>query len=369
MKKVYYFTNIFPHYRKPIWELLVNENRYEFNIFYSKKKLNGIESINNKSSSLKNLHLINNYFLFGRLIWQNGVLCKIIKNDFDVAIFLGEMNVLSTWIGAVTCKILNKKVFFWGHGLYGNENFIKKYIRIQFLKLADINILYENRSMNLMFNSGFKKSQMKVIFNSLHYDLQLKLFNELELNHENIKSPFKNNLKTVIFIGRLTKMKNIKVLIDSISIINFKNPRLNLLIVGDGPEKLELEKYTKSCLSHKNFKFTGSVYDEKKLSKYYYTSALTISPGNIGLTAIHSLSYGTPVVSHNNFNNQMPEVESIIDGVNGFLFMENDKKDLAYKILLWISKKQPKKRFVRKIIDKKYNQYFQKKIMDQLFLD
>ena len=369
MKQVNYFTNIFPHYRKPIWELLINENRYHFNIFYSDKKLNGIEPISNESVRLKNLFLIKNYFLFGRLIWQNGVLGKIIRSNFEIAIFLGEMNILSTWIGAIICKLLNKKVIFWGHGLYGNENFIKKYIRIKFLKLADTNILYENRSMNLMFNSGFKKKKMKVIFNSLDYDLQLKLFNELESNHENVKSPFNNNLKTIIFVGRLTKMKKIKLLIDSLNIINLEKPKLNLLIVGNGPEKLSLEKYTEKYLSTKNFKFVGDIYDEKKLSKFFYTSSLTISPGNIGLTAIHSLSYGTPAVSHNNFDNQMPEVESIIDGVNGFLFNENDKNDLAHKILNWISKKEPNKRDVRKIIDEKYNQYLQKKIMDELILD
>ena len=282
---------------------------------------------------------------------------------------MGEMNVLSNWIGAVICRILNKKVFFWGHGLYGNENFGKKYIRILFLKLADINILYENRSMNLMIKAGFDKSQMKVIFNSLNYDLQLKLFNELELSYEKGMSQFKNNLKTIIFVGRLTKMKNIKLLINTVNLINTESPRVNLLIVGDGPEKLDLEKYAKRHLSSKTFKFIGSIYDEKKLSKYFYASSLTVSPGNIGLTAIHSLSYGTPVASHDNLKNQMPEVESIIDGDNGFLFKENDQKDLAHKLLCWILKKEPKKRVVRKIIDEKYNQYFQKKIMDELILD
>ena len=49
-------------------------------------------------------------------------------------------------------------------------------------------------------------------------------------------------------------------------------------------------------------------------------SDLTVSPGNIGLTAIHSLSYGTPVCSHSNFNNQMPESEAIINFEKWFFF-------------------------------------------------
>ena len=66
--------------------------------------------------------------------------------------------------------------------------------------------------------------------------------------------------------------------------------------------------------------FYGATYDEKELSKLIYMSDLTVSPGNIGLTAIHSLSYGTPVCSHSNFNNQMPESEAIINFENGFFF-------------------------------------------------
>ena len=37
------------------------------------------------------------------------------------------------------------------------------------------------------------------------------------------------------------------------------------------------------------------------------------------------------MASHSNYNNQMPEVEAIIDGENGFLFEENDFADLAQK--------------------------------------
>ena len=53
---------------------------------------------------------------------------------------------------------------------------------------------------------------------------------------------------------------------------------------------------------------------------------------NVGLTAIHSLSFGTPVLTHNNFDNQMPEVQAINEGENGGFFIENDLEDLIKKI-------------------------------------
>lgn len=367
IKKIIYINNIFPLYRKSIWELLLNEKKYNFNIYYSDKEIDEIKTFkfSNNYPFKNKLHLLKNLFFFKILIWQTKVLKVLIKKNFDVAIFMGDMTIISTWIGVLICKIYRKKIVFWGHGLYGNESFFKKYLRIFFLRLADVNLIYENRSKKLLIESGFKEKCLKVIYNSLDYNNQLKLFNKLE-NSYNKRIVFKNNkLPIIVFIGRLYPKKKIEILIRSISVINKKTPKANLLIIGDGPEKNNLEFLCKESLNKENYFFYGKAFDELELSNLLYYSSLCISPGNIGLTAIHSLTYGTPVASHDNFKYQMPEVESIIDGENGFLFKHNDVEDLSKKILFWLNKKI-NKRLVRKIIDEKYNPNYQKKIIDSI---
>ena len=371
MKKVIYFNNIYPLYRKSIWELLLNEKKYDFNIFYSIQDLNGIKSYNPpyKYANYNKLHHLKNYFIYGILFWQSKVIKSVLKNDFDIAIFMGDMNLVSTWIAAVICRIRKKKVFFWGHGVYGNESKLKFSLRLQFLKLAHKNILYENRAKKILLKSGFNNENIKVIYNSLYYDYQLELFNKLE---KEVKSNYifiDKELPVVMFIGRLNKAKKIDLLIKSIAIINEKKSKVNLLIIGEGPEKLQLQLLSKKTLNKSNYLFYGEAYEEEKISKLIYGSTICISPGNIGLTAIHSLSYGTPVASHNDFKNQMPEVESIIDGENGFLFKKDDLNDLSEKILFWINNKTNTKQNNRRIIDEKYNPYFQKKILDNLIIN
>ena len=134
MKKVLYFNNIYPLYRKPIWELLLNEDRYNFNIYYSKQDLNGIKSFNPlpEYKNIKKISHLKNYFFGGTLIWQSKVVKDLIFENFQVAIFMGDMTVISTWIGSLICKLRKKKVFFWGHGLYGNESSLKKFFRVLF---------------------------------------------------------------------------------------------------------------------------------------------------------------------------------------------------------------------------------------------
>jgi len=67
----------------------------------------------------------------------------------------------------------------WSHGLYGNENLIKKTVRLSFLKLANVIFLYEKRAKNLLIQSGFRENSLKVVYNSLdfneHQELYIKL--------------------------------------------------------------------------------------------------------------------------------------------------------------------------------------------------
>lgn len=60
-----------------------------------------------------------------------------------------------------------------------------------------------------------------------------------------------------------------------------------------------------------------------------------VSPGNVGLNCIHSLSYGVPVLTHDNFSYQNPEVEAIKNHENGLFYRYNDFDDMTNKIKAW----------------------------------
>ncbi len=349
--------------------MLLNEREYDFNIYFSKKNLGGIRSYIPPEEYRNKINFLNNYFINNVLVWQSVVIKTVLFKNFDIAFFMGDMSVISTWIASLICRIRKKKVVFWGHGVYGNENFLKMRLRLLFLKIADVNILYGERAKSKLNEMGFNKRNIFVIYNSLDYDKHLRLFNHLKKKQNKMSNFFKNNSRTIFFLGRLTKKKKIDILIKSLAILKGRNKIYNLKVIGEGSEKKMLISLAKKLLNANNFNFFGSVYDESLLSDLIYNSDLCVSPGNIGLTAIHSLSYGTAVASHNNFDNQMPEVESIIVNENGFLFKENDENELANKILSWFNRKEIKKENIRSIIDEKYNPYYQKKIIDQLILN
>ena len=108
--------------------------------------------------------------------------------------------------------------------------------------------------------------------------------------------------------------------------------------------------------------FYGACYDERRIAELLYNADLCVSPGNVGLTAMHAMTFGCPVISNDNFSTQMPEFEAIEDGKTGTFFKENDIESLAEAISRWRDS-SPDRELVRKacykVIDEKYNPHLQ----------
>lgn len=374
-KKIYNFTNIASHYRSLLWEKLISNSDFEFHFFYGQNKSLQIKEINFTKAEFKEqthkLHKLNNFWLKDKmLIWQSGVINRCLVDKIDIAIFLGEFQIISTWIAMLICRLRGIKVVYWTHGLYGNESTLKKKLRVLFYKTANEILLYERRSKKLLIDENINADSLKVIFNSLDYDAHKSLRNKKEITNNYIPAFFKNNnLPYLIFVGRLTKVKKIDLLIQALEQINNTAKKVNLLLVGDGVEKETLYNYVVENNLQNFVHFYGACYNEETLAKLIYHANLCVSPGNVGLTAIHALSFGTPVCTHSNFFNQMPEVEVVKEGETGCFFKEKNIQSLTEVIINWLNRSKERK-LTRikcyKIIDTYYNPYYQQKIINSL---
>ena len=88
---------------------------------------------------------------------------------------------------------------------------------------------------------------------------------------------------------------------------------------------------------------------------------------DVGLTAIHSLMFGTPVITHDDFAYQMPEFEAIQKDVTGDFFSHGHVESLVNTVSNWLDKKTAKREEVRmacfKEIDEQWNPQFQMKVI------
>ncbi|MBV6653951.1 MAG: glycosyltransferase family 4 protein, partial [Mameliella sp.] len=179
----------------------------------------------------------------------------------------------------------------------------------------------------------------------------------------------------LIFVGRLTAVKKLHLLIQALkkALDNTQLRSFNLVIVGSGPEQERLLQLVSKLNLNDHVWFYGACYEEEKLARLLYQADICVSPGNVGLTALHALSYGTPIISHNNFSKQMPEFEVIQPEVTGAFFTERDASSLSNTINSWLERYGQKTPDLRencyKVIHERYNPFFQIKVLKAALLD
>lgn len=125
------------------------------------------------------------------------------------------------------------------------------------------------------------------------------LYNGVDLD---ICKPGKKNARPmVLYLGRLTSLKSLPVLIHAAKKIVKQIPTVAIVIAGDGPEKQKLVKLTKTLGLDKVISFTGKVSETKKIA-LYQKAWVFVNPSLIegwGITTIEANACGTPVVASN----------------------------------------------------------------------
>lgn len=333
------------------------------------------DKVVNASIHLMDYHNLNgfkrkliNTKLFKNFYWQSGAISTLFK-PYGNYIITGEPYCISNWFILFIAKLMGKKTYLWSHGWYGNETKLKTWIKKMFFGMAHGVFLYSECAKKNMLKNDFNKEKLHVIYNSLNHKKQLQIRNGLTKNHI-YEEHFNNDYPVIIFTGRITPEKKLDLLVNAHELLNNKNIKFNVMILGDGSEKENLREFVKDKGLENYYWFYGASYEEEKIGELFYNAAVCVSPGNVGLTAIHSLMYGIPVLTHNNYCAQGPEFEAISEGITGGFFIENDIIDLANKITDWIEVLEKDKMKTRNeaynIIDTKYNPYYQIELLKSI---
>lgn len=368
--KILNIYNNAPLYREGIFHLIDKE--FDSDWFFGKAlgdiKQMDISKLRGKTTVTKTINLFG-----GKCYWQIGLVKQLFKKEYTHYVLLGEERNLSTWVFLILSVFFpKKKIYFWSHGAYGKEGKVKLLIERIFWSFIDGAVLYGNYAKRIMAKAGFKTNTYHVIHNSLNYERQLELrnsglFSNIYLDH------FQNDNPIIIFIGRLTKVKNLPMLVNAISILKERGQHYNLVFIGDGEEGNNLKSLVKNLNLEKQVWFFGECYDEKTNAELIYNADLCVAPGNIGLTAMHSMVFGTPVISHDNYSWQMPEFEAILPGESGDFYEYQNMHSLADTIEDWIRTKKYCRNEVRKscynIIDTEWNPKFQLQVFKKMLED
>lgn len=326
--------NYAQHYRANIFSLLDRELKCDFVFGDSMDDVKKMDYglLQGKVTETHTKRLIAGWY------WQPRVIGYVFK-DYDNYIILGDTRSLSTWLFCVASRLFypKKKVYFWTHGWYGKETMIESWIKKFYYRLPNGGIfLYGNYARGLMIKEGFDGNKLFTIHNSLDYEKQIEVRSKLHKT-DIYESHFSVDGYNLVFIGRLTTVKKLDMLLIALRKCLDMGERINCTFVGDGAVMGILRSLTEELKLENNVWFYGPCYNEERIGELVYNADLCVSPGNVGLTAMHSLVYGTPVLTHNKFSLQMPEFEAIVEGKTGSFFEYDNIDSLASSISRWLA--------------------------------
>lgn len=335
MFKVAIVYHMWPHYRRAVMEALDRSVDIQYEFVGSGKAFNGIVHVD--PTAVKRFRCIS-FHSFGKFWWQLGAIPFAAQEQLDAIVFLGNPNFLTTWIAAWIARARGISVLFWEHGWRRRERPAKSAMRLRFFRLADRLLVYAPRAKILGIEAGYPARRIDVVWNSLDTVAADQLFGEIESGTLADVHPahlFANpGLPILICTARLTEECRFDLLLEAVAILKREGVACNVLLVGDGRAAPELKRMATNMVLPVHF--FGACYEERVLSQLLYRSSVTVSPGKVGLTAMHSMMYGTPVITHDNDDEQMPEVEAIREGLTGARFLQNDPASLAAMIRRWI---------------------------------
>lgn len=358
--------HMIPHYRSAVMRQLDKSTSNTFWFFGNDAAFDGVEPM--PKEQLKRF-VVAPFMCWRELYWQSASIAVALSPKFDAVIYLANPNFISTWLGAILARFTGKRVLFWTHGWLKGEALPKSAVRHAFYRLADQVLVYGERALELGVKSGFARDRITVVYNSLDSDLAWEVTKKIErgiLSTPSPRSLFSNpSLPLLICTARLTKLCRFDILFDAATKLEERGRPVNILLVGEGPEREALRASAKQ--KRLNVHFFGACYDEEILGRLIYDADLTVSPGKIGLTAIHSLMYGTPAVTHSDLDAQMPEVEALVEGVTGSLFERDNADSLVKVIETWLSSERDRAKVradCRAIIGSKWNPSEQSRIIE-----
>lgn len=261
----------------------------------------------------------------GRIIWE-----------FEPTVVVSHEFSYATLYIMLYRKLFAKEHF--GHVIWTaesvhmlqNRGTVRRALRVLCSRAADSILIYsEAVAKNFARRFGTPPEKMFICANlqeekafAKKLDVARALLPELIRTHR------LSGNKLVLFVGRLTKVKNLKRAIKAFSLVRRKDSNVLFVVVGDGPQRSTLEAQVSRLRITDRVLFIGH-QEGSRLHAWYLLSSLLLLASvwePYGAVVNESLLAGVPVLcsSHAGAN------VLIREGENGHLFNPYDVDQLAH---------------------------------------
>lgn len=331
MIKVILIEPVLPHYRKDVFKILSESKEFDLE-FIAGKEYQGVKSIKPEKNSVFNYASVK--FFGHRFYYLKGAFGYIKSKKTDIIISTGvDFHLIHTLIIFFCHRFIKRKKFYWwSHATKGKQGRLGFFIRKIIYKNSTGVMAYNSEGKKNLLKMGISENKIQVVNNSINTE------DYGYLNHDLFQKKT-NSRFTILYSSRVTEAKKVDLLIKALGIIKSRSQFDFICYIVGGGDIDSLKKLAKEYKVYENIVFTGEKYGRDN-HEYFLKSHVYVYPGGIGLSILHAMSFGLPVITTDDLISQFPEFELLIPGINGDLYKNNSIEDLADKISIWKSKSE-----------------------------
>jgi glycosyltransferase involved in cell wall biosynthesis len=286
-------------YRLSFYEKLVSNDSHEWLIIHSNNVIeDGRPAYEGKLNFPNEKVLLKEYKLGPYTIrFQKGVIGLVKSFDPDIVIVVGISGLISNWLVLIWAYLHGKKRIIWSCGWEAQQEktlylWLKQKLLYIYNNLASYHLVYSTKALNYFKQLGLSSDNITVCYNSL--EIEHLLGREAEIRSLGKKLRRDEGLDGEIlflFVGGLAIDKKVDLLIRAFNDIECENINYKLWIVGDGPEKANLQKLAEG---NKKIKFWGRNFGN--VEQYFAAADYFVLPGTGGLALNQAMFWEVPCI-------------------------------------------------------------------------
>jgi len=224
-------------------------------------------------------------------------------------------------------------------------------LRTHAFRTLDAHINYVDYGRELFASYGVPPERIFVTRNSPDTDAMARTDAALQASAR----PPHRRPQRLLHVGRLVNDKRVDLLLEAMPAVRDKLPHVELVVVGDGPQRAAFEALAAQLGLTSAVHFAGPIYDPLELGREFLRASVFVLPGLGGLSINEAMFYGLAIVCS---SGDGTEKYLVREGENGTFFRTDDRQSLADAICRLMAKPEELLRMgarSRQIIDREVN--------------
>ncbi len=259
--------------------------------------------------------------LAGRtLLWQSGF---DVARDSDLIITEQASKQLFNLVLSFGQRRFGTRHAFWGHGRNFQssvEGTAGEGLKRLMTRRAHWFFSYNDLSTAAAVDFGMNPERVTAVMNSTDTTSIRNVRRGLDSQIEaQIRAELQMGSGPVaLYLGGVYEHKRPQFVIDAAEHIRSLIPDFEMLVIGDGSAGPLM---TEAAKRHSWFHHLGACYGDERIALASIAS-VQLMPGLVGLNIVDAFALGIPTVT-TNIDYHSPEIEYMVDGVNGLITSEN----------------------------------------------